>query len=512
MSALPNTSSTDQSKLMILLSICLAALVLPMSFTGGAVARPAIGHELGGTAVQLTWITNAFMLTFGSLLMAAGALADQYGRKRLFALGTGLFTITSFAQGFAPSVPWLDVLRAIQGVAGAAALASGSAALAQEFEGHAQTRAFSMLGTTFGIGLAFGPLVSGLLIESFGWRAIFFATAGLGALSMFFGLPRMRETRDPGATGLDWPGTITFTGTLATFTFGVIQGPESGWGSPVVIGLLAASALLLVAFVVVENRVERPMLDLSLFRIPRFVGVQLLPIGTCYCYIVLVVILPLRFIGIEGMSEIQAGWMMLALSAPMLVVPLLAAQLTRWVAPGLLCGIGFFIAAAGLQWFSQTDMVVGNTVILPMLLIGVGAGLPWGLMDGLAIGVVPKERAGMATGIFNTARVAGEGVALAIVSALLASLAQGFLLDSVPQTMTGVAHAAQQVAAGDLVHAAAELPEVAKETLVAGYNKAFELLLHVLTVITMISGIAVFGFLSRTNETTSPPEQTADLA
>lgn len=349
MTAISNARSDEQGKIWILVSICLAALVLPMSFTGGAVARPAIGHELGGTAVQLTWITNAFMLTFGSLLMAAGALADQYGRKRLFTLGTGLFTLTSLAQGFAPSVPWLDVLRALQGVAGAAALASGSAALAQEFEGHAQTRAFSMLGTTFGIGLAFGPLLSGVLIESFGWRAIFFATAALGALSMVFGLPRMRETKDPGATGLDWPGTLTFTGTLATFTFGVIQGPESGWGSPLVIALLVSSAVLLAAFIAVENRVARPMLDLSLFRIPRFVGVQILPIGTCYCYIVLVVILPLRFIGIEGMSEIEAGWMMLALSAPMLVVPFLAANLTRWFSPGLLSGVGFLISAVGLD-------------------------------------------------------------------------------------------------------------------------------------------------------------------
>ncbi|WP_315810353.1 MFS transporter [Pseudomonas sp. C9-3] len=498
MTAISNARSDEQGKIWILVSICLAALVLPMSFTGGAVARPAIGHELGGTAVQLTWITNAFMLTFGSLLMAAGALADQYGRKRLFTLGTGLFTLTSLAQGFAPSVPWLDVLRALQGVAGAAALASGSAALAQEFEGHAQTRAFSMLGTTFGIGLAFGPLLSGVLIESFGWRAIFFATAALGALSMVFGLPRMRETKDPGATGLDWPGTLTFTGTLATFTFGVIQGPESGWGSPLVIALLVSSAVLLAAFIAVENRVARPMLDLSLFRIPRFVGVQILPIGTCYCYIVLVVILPLRFIGIEGMSEIEAGWMMLALSAPMLVVPFLAANLTRWFSPGLLSGVGFLISAVGLQWFSRADVgASGASVIVPMLLIGVGAGLPWGLMDGLAIGVVPKERAGMATGIFNTARVAGEGVALAIVSAILASLAQQYLMQAAPTALPGLASAAQQVAAGDLAHASVALPEVSRETLVAGYAKAFELLLHILTGITILSSLAVFVFLSR---------------
>src|SRR5471032_2053225 len=320
----------------ILAAICLAALVLPMSFTGGAVATPFIGQTFDAHPTELAWITNAFMLSFGSLLMAAGALADVYGRKRLFTIGMMLFTAASVAQSLAPSVFWLDILRAVQGVAGAAALASGSAALAQEFEGHARTRAFSMLGTTFGIGLAFGPLVAGVLIEAFNWRAIFVFTALIGVIAMVFGLPRMRETRDPDAMGLDWPGTITFSAVLALFTFGVIQAPDSGWGSPLVVGLLVASAVLLVAFVMIEMRVKRPMLDLTLFRFPRFVGVQMLPIGTCYCYIVLIVLLPLRFIGVEGASALDAGLMMLALSAPMLVVPIIAASLTRWLSAGLL--------------------------------------------------------------------------------------------------------------------------------------------------------------------------------
>lgn len=178
-----------------------------------------------------------------------------------------------------------------------------------------------------------------------------------------------------------------------------------------VVGLLAASALLLALFVIIEMRVERPMLDLTLFRFPRFIGVQMLPIGTCYCYIVLVVMLPLRFIGVEGLSEIEAGLLLLALSAPMLVVPMLAASLTRYVSAGLLSGGGFLIAAVGLHWLSLYN--VGEpkfALVVPMVLIGIGSGLPWGLMDGLSISVVPKERAGMAAGIFGTVRVAGEGL------------------------------------------------------------------------------------------------------
>src|SRR5476649_2884409 len=128
----------------ILAAICLAALVLPMSFTGGAVATPFIGQTFDAHPTELAWITNAFMLSFGSLLMAAGTLADLYGRKRLFLSGMLLFTGVSLLLAVAPGIVWLDILRGVQGVAAATALASGCAALAQEFDGHARTRAFSL--------------------------------------------------------------------------------------------------------------------------------------------------------------------------------------------------------------------------------------------------------------------------------------------------------------------------------------------------------------------------------
>ncbi|CAB3773637.1 hypothetical protein LMG29542_07354 [Paraburkholderia humisilvae] len=163
------------------------------------------------------------------------------------------------------------------------------------------------------------------------------------------------------------------------------------------------------------------MLDLSLFRYPRFIGVQVLPIATCYCYIVLLVVLPSRFVGVDGYSEIDAGMLMLPLSAPMLVVPLAAATLTRWMSAGAISGIGLLIAAAGLYWLmTALSHGASHAVIAPLLTIGFGAAMPWGLMDGLSVSVVPKERAGMATGIFSTTRVAGECIALATVSAIMA--------------------------------------------------------------------------------------------
>ncbi|WP_430390099.1 MFS transporter [Dyella sp. 20L07] len=496
----PTSHDAGRGKSFILAAICLAAIVLPLSFSGGAVATPAISRDLGGSPAALTWITNAFLLSFGSLLMAAGALADQFGRKRLFSVGLGLFVASSLALNVAPTVLWLDVLRAVQGIAAAAALAGGSAALAQEFEGHARTRAFGMLGASFGLGLAFGPVLAGLLIASFGWRSIFMLIAATGGVALMFGVPRMRESRDPDAAGLDWLGAVTFTATLVLLTFGIIQGPESGWTSGLIQVLFAGAALLLCIFVMIELRVARPMLDLSLFRYPRFVGVQVLPIGTCYCYIVLVVLLPLRLIGIEGFSEMRAGLLMLALSSPMLVMPLLAARLTRWVSAGVLSGIGFLLAATGLYWLSRVGFAGPMTALArPMLLIGIGTGLPWGLMDGLSVSVVPKERAGMATGIFSTTRVAGEGIALAVVGALLAGLMQAGLHHALPMVESGqVASAAQRLAAGDLVHASVALPQASIAVMKASYAEAFHSVLRLLAMITAACALVVLCVLGRT--------------
>jgi EmrB/QacA subfamily drug resistance transporter len=491
-------AQTPAQTLWILGAVLLAALSMPLSFTGPAVALPAIGRSLGGSAIALNWVTNAFMLSFGSCLMAAGALADQFGRRRLFLLGVGGFALASLALAFAPTIVWLDVLRAVQGVAGAAAFSGGAAALAQEFDGHARTRVFSVLGTTFGVGLAFGPVVSGFLIEHLGWRAVFLTVAVIAALALAFGWRCMRESRDPEAQGLDWLGAISFTAALTLFTCAVLEAPEHGWGDRGVVGLLASSGVLLLAFVGVEHRVERPMLDLSLFRYPRFIGVQFLAAAPAYSYVVLQVLLPVRFIGIEGYGALEAGRMMIALSAPMLVVPIVAGMMTRWIPAGMIAGVGLLTAAAGLAWLAQCAPGQDAAhLVAPLLVIGFGISLPWGLMDALAVSVVPKERAGMAMGIFSTTRVAGEGVALAVVAAMLASLTRSRLREAgVADAAHALPAAAQRLAMGDLPHALALLPGVDRSLLVHAYGDAFHILLYILGGITVLSAAMVFGFLT----------------
>jgi MFS family permease len=485
-----------------LLAVCLAALAMPLSFTGPAVALPALREALGGGPVALNWVTNAFMLSFGATLMAAGALADVHGRRRVFLWGVAVVGASALALAGARgpgAILVFDGLRAVQGLGAAAALAAGTAALAQVFEGAQRMRAFSCVGTAFGVGLALGPLLSGWLLEHGGWRAVVLSVAVVALAAWALGWRCLPESRNPQAQSLDRRGALAFTLALALLTWGVLQAPEQGWSDPATLLPLAGAALAALVFVRVELVSKHPMLDLSLFRLPRFVGVQLLAAAPAYAFVVLLVLLPVRFIGVEGMAPMEAGWRMLLLSLPMLAVPLLAGWLTRWCSAALQCLLGLLLCAAGLLWLAHCPPGTALAQMAgPLLLIGTGMGLPWGLMDGLAVSVVPRERAGMATGIFSTVRVAGEGIALAVVGAGLAALLAQELASQIGRLdmdAHGFARAAQLLVTGDRQGAQALLQDMPGPALLAAYGRAFSTLLTVLAGITVATALSVFAFL-----------------
>ncbi|MGC5698919.1 MFS transporter [Pseudomonas sp. NFXW11] len=481
------TVTTSAERYWVLFAVCAAGLILPLEYTGPAMALPAIERALGGSPIALAWVINAFALSFGSAVMLAGTLADRYGRKRIFTLGMASFTLFSLLIGFSPNVLVLDLLRGLQGIAAALAMSAGAAALAQEFQGRERTKAFSLLGSAFGLGLAMGPVIAGALVQGLGWRAIFLLGALIGIAVLILGVPRMKESRDPGAQALDKLGSLTFSTFLVFLTFAIMQIPQHGLDSLEVGGLLVGAVLCLWAFIRVERGQPRPMLDLRLFGNGRFVGVQMLPVATATSFIVLLIILPLRLIGAEGLSEWQAGAMLIALSAPMAIVPFTAALLTRWVSAATLACLGLVVAALGLLWLSQVPVgQAGMSMVWPLLVIGMGTGLPWGLMDDLAIGLVPVARAGMATGIFTTMRACGEAICVAAGLALLKALlwrelanadAPGPHLDS----------AANALAMGDMAKlqplSRALLP-MPLETL---YSNAFASLLQVLAGVTLLA-------------------------
>ncbi|ARU94517.1 MFS transporter [Tatumella citrea] len=500
MTTLSVNTPASARQLLQLIAACLTGILIPLSFTGPAMVLPAISHTIGGSTVQLNWVVNGYILTYGSSMMAAGSLADIYGRKRLWLCGLILFTLFTSLIAIAPSVGWIDVLRLLQGTGGAAAFAGAMSSLTQTFSGAQRTRVFSLLGTTFGIGLAFGPLVAGWLTALTGWRPVFIATAGISLAGLLLVIMFAEESRQPTTVKPDWPGAASFTGALALLTIAILQAPVSAPHSPVVIITSVAALLLFILFVFRERRARHPMLDLSLFRQARFCGVQLLAASPAFFFVTLIVLLPGYLIGVIHLAPDVAGRQMIALAAPLLVVPFIAASLTRWLSPAVLSAAGLLITAGGLSYAgsilaSGTD----SGLALAMLTIGTGIGLPWGLMDALAVSVVSPERAGMATGIFNCVRVSADGIAIAIVGVLLASLLNHSLDASLPTVDPQIVQtAANHLALGELTSATSLLP--ANSTLLASlYLTRLSTVMYVLSAGSVLTAVIIFLLLGQRN-------------
>ncbi|MFC4020383.1 MFS transporter [Micromonospora sp. GCM10011542] len=413
----------------VLVAVLLSTLSLPVSLTGASVALPDIGRDLHSGLAGVQWVVNGYNATFASFMLATGALADLLGRRRVFATGVAVFAGSGLLAALADDIVLLDAARVLAGVGAAAAATSASALLAGAFHGPARARAFSLFGTTLGVGLAFGPSIAGLLIDAFGWRAVFAAPALVGLLVLAL-VPLLPESRAEHAGRIDWPGTVTFTAALLLLIFGFVQGPEFGWSHPAIVAAFVAAPVLLAVFVRVERRRADPMFDLALLASPRFLGICLAAASIVAVLVPLLVYLPAYLTTVVGLSPGAAGATLILLTAPTLVLPLATGVLTRLVPAPAVIVTSVAVVAVGAAWATVLAPDSGAGVLAgPLLTIGVGVGLSIGLLDALAIGSVTPQRAATGAGMINTARLASETVAIAVVGAVLASSTAGRLAD-----------------------------------------------------------------------------------
>lgn len=502
--ATPTPEAPPRAGLTIL-ALCLAVFIVPYGLSSAPVALPAIGEDLNAGVVPLQWVVNAYNVAAASFMMAAGSIADRIGRKKVFAFGVGLYGVSALMGALATNILMLDIARAVAGIAAAAMMTAGVSVMANMFHGAARGKAFAFVGVTIGAGLALGPTTSGLLVSGLGWRSIFWVQFAIAAASMV-GLGLIQESKDPDANRVDWAGTVTFTLALFCFTLAIIEGPQWGWSSPAVVGLLGACVLLLVAFALVERRQKHPMFDLSLFAEPRFMAVNLLATAVSFGFVGLMVLLPSYLVGANGLSSGAAGLTMLLLTAPVLAFPLVAGRLVQaGVSIRPILSGSLALVAAGLAWLTLVHPGISLLGLTgPLLLIGIGIGLIYGLMDGAAVSTVPPAKVGMASGMFNTIRLASEAVAVAGMVAALVSLVQSRIGDGLGRFAQGTDLDARAVTdsviSGNLTGPVAQVPAASRDSFTAflgqGYTGGLQVVLWATVAICLVSAVVLHLILT----------------
>ncbi len=475
-----------------LLVTCVATFLVPLDVTIIAVALSDIGHDLHSSFTQLQWIVNTYNIAYTTVLMAAGTLADRFGRRKVFVLGLVFFAITSLLCGLASNAPLLILARAIQGIGAGIMLITAVAILSHQYQGAERAAAFGIWGVFIGIGAAFGPMIGGFLVDQFSWRWIFLLNVpiviGLIALTWL----KVEESRDPKAERIDHLGLTTFTGALLLVSFAIIQGNDLGWDSTLIRQSFISAAALLLAFIVVELRHARPMFDLSLFTIPTFTGASMLGIANSMSYWAMIIYLPPYFQNVLGLSTFQAGLSLLPLTLPMLLLPPVGAKLATklplrvFLAGGLaMIGIGFWLMHGLTAQSGWGGLFPG------FLIAGIGAGLINAEMSNVAIAVVPFERSGMASGINMMFRHGSFTLGIAVMGALLAHDIQGSIRNSEIVDAEGIDlnQIANQLAIGDITSAVRLVPAALQSSFTNIANASF---LHGLNFIILVAALIAF--------------------
>ncbi len=458
--------------------------MLLLDVTIVAVALPDISEALDPSFGELQWVVDAYTLTLTVVLLTAGSLGDIFGHKRLLAIGLVIFTVASLACAQAPTALFLDLARGVQGVGAAVMFATALALIVQEFPPQERGIAFGAFGAASGLAVACGPIVGGLLTESFGWEAVFYINLPIGILA--FIVIRAKLVNVAGRpTRVDYPGVVTFSGAMFLVIFATIRGTEAGWTSGEILGCYAASIVLFIAFIVIEKRSRDPMMDLSLFRKRTFVGANSAAFTMAFASITLLFYLTVWFQSILGYSPIEAGLRLVVFTGAGLSVAPIAGAISEKRSPRITLTFGLLLIAAGS--FSMSFVLESDsawTAIIPgMLLGGWGTGIINPIMAAASLGVVPPSQGGIASGTNNTFREAGQTAGIAVLGTLLFRTV-GTKMES---SLAGTPLSAQASELGDAVAggltqtAAAALPpelrmqfiDAAEVSYVAGLQQIF---------------------------------------
>ncbi len=405
-----------------LILLCVAQFVVVLDASIVNVALPTIGSALDFTESNLPWVVNAYVLTFGGFLLLGGRMADLIGRRRVFIAGLILFALASLAGGLATNSGQLVAARAVQGL-GAALLSPAALSIVTTTfrDGAERNKALGVWGAVAGSGGAAGVLLGGVLTDGLGWQWVLWVNVPIGLAAAFIAPRLLAESRSSAASRhFDLAGAVSVTAGLSVLVYALVDANTQGWGSARTIGLLAASAVLLIGFVAIERRSAAPLVPFRIFRLRTLTGANVVGLLVGASLFSMFFFISLYMQQVLGYSAIHAGLSYLPLALTIIVAAGIASQLVTRIGfkPVLATGMAFI--AAGLVWFSQVS--AGGSfladILGPSLLAAVGLGFSFVTTTIAAVSGVDEHEAGLASGLINTSQQIGGALGLATLAAI----------------------------------------------------------------------------------------------
>lgn len=488
-----NSKNENSKTAIVLISILLAVFVVPTSISGTAIAMPFIGAALSANSTLLQWIVNSFNLSFACFTLLWGAFADNFGHKRVFIIGATIYTLASLLSSISISLLMLDIARGFAGVGGAAIFSCGSAILIKTFSGEKRTKAFAFFGTTAGLGITFGPTISGFLLELFNWRAIFILHSLVLTVVLFMTPAITKDSPNKRQYPFDKMGATIFTVTLFLLMLLISDSNERGGLNSRTLILLGIIILLGEIFVIYEKSITNPVFDLNLLKNKKYMGLILVPVVASFSFVTLLTYYPSYLTGVMQFSSAYTGIIMITLTVPVLICPLLAGKLVSYGIPAtslIIISLALMILGGVLLFLVGGVDGLLYLICLALFMIGVGMGLTAGLIDGLALSCVEPHQTGMAAGFLNTLRLGSEAIAVALYGSLLTANLNSILpnyLIKYSSSVEVINSWINSVASGNLTFPLSNIPTnrqpIMLNEIIASYHNAFNNTLIILTII-----------------------------
>jgi EmrB/QacA subfamily drug resistance transporter len=437
---------TRGRRLLVLAICCMSLFIIGLDTTIVNVALPSIHSSLHSSVAGLQWTIDAYTLVLASLLILAGSVADRIGRRRIFEIGLVVFSLGSLLCGLAPSLELLVAARVIQAIGGSMLNPVAMSIIRNVFDDpRERARAIGIWGAVFGLSMALGPVLGGALVDSAGWRSVFFVNVPVGVLAIALTAVFVPESRAPWRRRIDPLGQLLVIAALVALTYAIIEGPRSGWLSGEILGLFAGSAVCAAALIAYERRHLEPLLDMRFFRSAPFSGANAIAVLTFAGMGGFLFLNTLYLQDVRGLSPLDAGLYMLPLAGMLLVfAPLSGRLVARYGARPSLVAAAVAIIVAALMLVSLAPGTASPYLLGTYFLFGIGMGFINVPITNTAVSGMPGAQAGVAAAIASTSRQVGMTLGVAVIGAI----AGGTIAGKIGKGFAASTHAGWWVIAG----------------------------------------------------------------